>query len=230
MIGSQADLFNTEPFDDSHRSAAVRARPDCGLRYGAGDTGLRPRCFGQEFTAASNQWCTASIGEDAEVPDAHEATGEQMQKKAPKKLIGADCHLSLLVAVRIILPSKGDTVILEGQQPVVGDGDPVRVAREVMQYMLRPAKGALGVDDPVLTEQLSEKLRKHPRVCQDFQRAMKLQLIAARQVLEGFSELSPKYLAENADRKKVAGACVNPPRAVWRQAAGWNHAMYVRVS
>ena len=58
------------------------------------------------------------------MPDAHKATGKQMQKKAPKKLIGADCHLSFLVAVRIILPSKGDPVIFEGQQPVVGDGDP----------------------------------------------------------------------------------------------------------
>ena len=63
------------------------------------------------------------------MPDAHEATGEQMQKKAPKKLIGADCHLSFLVAVGVILPSKGHPVILEAQQPVVGDGDPVRVAR-----------------------------------------------------------------------------------------------------
>lgn len=115
--------------------------------------------------------------------DAHEATGKQMQKKAPKKLMGADCHLSLLVAVRIIPPPKRDPAILEGQQPVVGDGDPMRVARQVMQHMYWPAKGRLGVDDPIVTEQLAEKLREHPRVCQDLQRAMKLQFIAARQVL-----------------------------------------------
>ena len=94
------------------------------------------------------------------MPDAHEATWKQMQQKAPKELIGADGHLPLLVAVGVILPSEGHSVVLEGHQPMVGDGNPVRVARKIMQHVFRPAEGRLGVDNPVLAEQLAQELRK----------------------------------------------------------------------
>ena len=43
---------------------------------------------------------------------------------------------------------------------MVGDGDAVRIASEIVQNMLGTAEGWLGVDDPVLMEELSEKLAK----------------------------------------------------------------------
>ena len=33
---------------------------------------------------------------------------------------------------------------------MVGDGDAMRIARQVMQHMLRAAEGRLGIHDPVL--------------------------------------------------------------------------------
>ena len=62
VIGSQADLLNTEPFDNVIAPPQSGHVQTAGLRYGVGGTGLRPRCFDQQLAAASNQLRTASIG------------------------------------------------------------------------------------------------------------------------------------------------------------------------
>ena len=41
---------------------------------------------------------------------------------------------------------------------MVGDGDAVRIAGEIVQNMFGTAEGWFGVDDPVLTKELSEEL------------------------------------------------------------------------
>jgi hypothetical protein len=40
---------------------------------------------------------------------------------------------------------------------MVGDGDAMRVAAEIVQDMLRAAEGRLGINDPVLLEQSAQK-------------------------------------------------------------------------
>jgi hypothetical protein len=42
-------------------------------------------------------------------------------------------------------------------EPMIGNGDPVRVSTEVAQDLGRTTEGRLGVDHPVLTVQLSQK-------------------------------------------------------------------------
>src|ERR1700730_2999722 len=66
----------------------------------------------------------------------------------------------LLAAVRIVFPAKRDSIILKRHQSMVGDGDAVRIAGEIVQNMLGTAEGWLGIDDPVLVEEPSDKLAK----------------------------------------------------------------------
>jgi hypothetical protein len=47
---------------------------------------------------------------------------------------------------------------------MVGDGDTVRIAGKIVQNMLGTTEGWLGIDDPVLVEELSEKLAKATRL------------------------------------------------------------------
>ena len=49
---------------------------------------------------------------------------------------------------------------------MVGDGDAVRIAGEIVQNMLRIAEGWLGIDDPVLLEELSKELANATRIDQ----------------------------------------------------------------
>jgi hypothetical protein len=75
-----------------------------------------------------------------------------MEKEAAQKLLGGEGHLSLLIAVGIVLPAEGDLILLEGHKTVVGDGHAMGIAGKITQHMMGAAEGGLGIDDPVLTE------------------------------------------------------------------------------
>ncbi|MGA3107804.1 MAG: hypothetical protein ABSD53_25240 [Terriglobales bacterium] len=83
-----------------------------------------------------------------------------MDRESSQKLICGNRYDFLLAAVRTVFPAKRDSIILERHQSMVGDGDAVRIAGEIVQNMFRTAEGWLGIDDPVLVEELSEKLAK----------------------------------------------------------------------
>ena len=57
----------------------------------------------------------------------------------------------------IVSPAEGDAVVFEGHKPMVGDGDAMGVASQIVENMVGAAEGWLGVYDPVLPEQLAEK-------------------------------------------------------------------------
>ena len=82
--------------------------------------------------------------------DAVESRREDMDQEAADELAGCECHDLLAVAAlgAIVLPSEGDAVAVAGDQPAVGDGDAVGIARQIGQHGLWPAERALGVDDP----------------------------------------------------------------------------------
>jgi hypothetical protein len=63
-----------------------------------------------------------AIGEESEVTDAHEASGEYVQKETTQELGGGKRHLALLATVDIVLPAKGDALLVEGQQAMIGEG------------------------------------------------------------------------------------------------------------
>jgi hypothetical protein len=94
------------------------------------------------------------------VANADQSLGQNVNEKTSQKLIGGDRHDFLLAAVRIVFPEKRDPIILKRNESMVGDGDAVRIASEIVQNMLGIAEGWLGIDDPVLVEELSEKLAK----------------------------------------------------------------------
>jgi hypothetical protein len=45
--------------------------------------------------------------------------------------------------VGIVSPAKGDLIVLEGHEPMVGDGDAMGVASQVVENMFGPPKGGL---------------------------------------------------------------------------------------
>jgi hypothetical protein len=70
-----------------------------------------------------------------------------MQKETSQELWRGECHLPLLITVRIILPAEGNLVTREGHETVVGDGHAMGVAGEITKHMMRAAEGWLGIDD-----------------------------------------------------------------------------------
>ena len=89
--------------------------------------------------------------------DANQAAGQDVQQEAAQELMSGNGHDLLLAAVGIVSPAEGDAIVFEGHEPMVGDGDAMGVAGQVVENMFGAAEGRLGVDDPVLSEQLPEE-------------------------------------------------------------------------
>ena len=52
-----------------------------------------------------------------------------------------------------VAPAEGDLIVGQLDQAMVGDGDAVSIAAEILQHVLGSAEGWFRVDDPVLAEQ-----------------------------------------------------------------------------
>ena len=88
------------------------------------------------------------IGEKAVVTDAVKAVGQHMDQEAADELVGIECH-QLVASVGlgpIILPFEGHALAVEGDEPAVGDSDPVRVTGQVGEHSVGSAKRPLGLD------------------------------------------------------------------------------------
>src|SRR5208337_3396919 len=83
------------------------------LGFGKGQRGAYP---GELLDAAS-------VGEKAEVANAAEALGQDMQEKAAHELVGVQRHRLGLVLGAIILPAKADAAVAAIEKTAVGDGD-----------------------------------------------------------------------------------------------------------
>jgi hypothetical protein len=92
---------------------------------------------------------TVSVGKKAVIANPHESAGEYVEEEPAKKLESVETHSSLSVLVRVVPVAESDLAVVEGEKPLVGDGDTVSVAGEVLEHLLRPAEGGLGVDHPV---------------------------------------------------------------------------------
>src|SRR3977135_50013 len=94
-----------------------------------------------------------SVGEEAEVADADEAPGEQGKKEATEEIMARESAHFLLIVVGRVPPTKGDVAFVERNQSMIGDGDAMGVAAEILQHVFGSAEGWCGVDDPIFAEE-----------------------------------------------------------------------------
>jgi hypothetical protein len=85
---AKLDFRSGEPLDDPHRSTAVRAGVKVGGVFRVGSVFLVRRllCRSQELKAKREELSASSAGQEAEVPDTHEALRKQVQQKAAQEL------------------------------------------------------------------------------------------------------------------------------------------------
>ena len=140
--------------DDKHRGAAVGAVPVGGSLRGSGERRAIAR---QQLVAEQEAMRAESIREKTKIADSHEAFWQHVQEEAAQELRSQQRHRALLAAVSIVLPTEGDAFAIECEEPMIGDGDAVRISAEIAQDLLRTTEGRLGIDHPVLAVQLSQK-------------------------------------------------------------------------
>ncbi len=94
---------------------------------------------------------------------------------------------------------------------MVGDGDTVSVAPEVTDHLVRAAEGGLGIDDPVLAKQRSEKRREALWLFQVLDRSGANQLFLPISAPESIDKLSPEDLAERLNGQEEWVQRMDPP-------------------
>jgi len=143
--------------------------------------------------AAWQQGGASSVGEEAEVADADEALREQVKQETPQELVARDGHQFLLIVIGGVAPAEGDLFIGQCDQAMVGDGDAMSIAAEILQDVLGSAEGWFGVDDPILAEERaqpgSEELGTGERC--EFSGQVQLTVLEGR--LQGGDELAAKH-------------------------------------
>ncbi len=70
-----------------------------------------------------------------------------MKQEAAQELMSGNGHDLLLAAVSIVSPAEGDAIVFEGNEPMVGNGDAMGVAGQVVENMLGAAEGWLSVPE-----------------------------------------------------------------------------------
>src|SRR6266550_6240034 len=89
-----------------------------------------------------------------------------MLQEPPQELFVRKRHGAALAVVRIVLPAERDVGIGHLDETMVGDGDAMGVAGQIVQYVFRPAERLLCIDHPFLAEQRTQESRERLLVSQ----------------------------------------------------------------
>jgi len=74
-------------------------------------------------------------------------------------------HGLLEAAIVVISPAERYLAIAKIHEAVVGDGDAMGIAGQIVQNLVRSPEGRLGIDNPVVHEQLIDEPAESSRAC-----------------------------------------------------------------
>ena len=100
-----------------------------------------------------------AVAVKAIVTDAVLASWQNVDQEPSDELTCGQGHGGLAARAfkAIVFDAEGDTVRIKTDQAAVGNGDPVRVSRQIRQHGFGTGEGFFGVDDPVdFAERLQE--------------------------------------------------------------------------
>jgi hypothetical protein len=100
---------------------------------------------------------------------------------------------------------------------MVGDGDAMGVAAEILEHILGPPEGRLAVDHPVLSVEWPQPGSEDLGLSQGDELAIEAELAALEGGAESADELATKDAPEDGAWKKEARAAGNPVGVIERQ-------------
>ncbi len=114
----------------------ITGRLICGRGLALGGVRLAWGSTAQQCAAECQFLLARPVREEAEVPDAHERAGQDVQEEAPRELGRGETHHAFGRALSVVFVPEADVVARDRDEACVGDGDPVGVAGEVLQHLL----------------------------------------------------------------------------------------------
>src|ERR1700730_14012575 len=103
---------------------------------------------------------------------------------------------------------------------MVGDGNAMGIAGQVVENIFGAAEGWLGVDHPVLLAEFPEEAAECARQGKLLQRAMELEPFVFEQFIKPCPELAAEAAAKCLDGQEEAARGIDPSGTIERQGAG----------
>src|SRR5690242_2570097 len=145
---------------------------------------------------------SASVRQEAEVADPYEAVRKHVEEEAAEEFLDSESQEALLVVVGGIAPAETDVSVCQSDQPVIRDGDAVRVVAEVVENVFGATEGTLGVNDPSLPVALSDEIGEEGALRTWFHSTGKPQLASRKGVPQAGDKLAAEYFAQHFDRQE----------------------------
>ena len=157
-----------------------------------------------------------AAGQQAVVANAVEAARQHVNEEAANELGNGERHRLLAIAplAPVILPFERNGAVSERDQPAVGDGDAMGVARQIGQNGRGAAEWSLGIDDPFGLAQRREKRRECVARREIGVASNELQLAGVEGCQEFFEEETAEQPREDAYGQKEAGPAGDPAQTV----------------
>ena len=143
------NLLSGKTFHNAHRTMALRTLWNNWLAGGAASWFRR---LSKQKATELKQWSTLPVGEPSEISNSGKTLGQDMLHEPPKELGAIECDGALLVVIHIILPTEANVGFGDGNNPMVGDGDAMGIASQVLKNVVWPAKRWFRIYDPILLE------------------------------------------------------------------------------
>jgi hypothetical protein len=112
---------------------------------------------------------------------------------------------------------------------MIGDGDALRIAGEIVQNMFGTSEGWLGVDHPVFAEEESQERVESAGLSKTLEWAMELELVLKKELLQSGCELAPEDATQRGDGQEESSRGGDPSGTVGCKTASRNNAVYVRM-
>ena len=104
----------------------------------------------EKLTAECKLAAAITISQKAEVTDLGETLGKNVKQEAADELVCFHSHGSDAVVFFAVFPLECDFGVLKCYQAVVANGDPVRIAAEVVKDLSGSSEGRFCVDHPFM--------------------------------------------------------------------------------
>jgi hypothetical protein len=120
-------------------------------RFPVEDSGIRLGGRSIEKLAAECKPAAAvTISQKAEVTDLGETLGKNVKQEAADEFVCLQSHGADAVVMFAVSPLERDFAVLKCQQAMVGNGDAVRIAAEVVKDLSGSSEGRFCVDHPFM--------------------------------------------------------------------------------
>jgi len=157
-----------------------------------------------------------SVGQEAKVTDPDIARGQYMKKEPADKFIGLQRHGFLTVPVCIIPPEKGNLAVLDGEEAVITDRDPMGISAEVLKDPFGAIEGRLAIDDPLLVIEMSPERFEGSGFLEMADTAGEYKITSFEAMFEEVKELASEQCRHDPDGEEEPFTAGSPAAAVRR--------------